>query len=70
MTKRRKRLSDAQMLAIAKSQDGRCAICGFPLDPREIAVDHIIHRHRGGSEALRNKRLTHQRCNARRGGRL
>lgn len=67
----------ARKRAIA-SLDPVCAICQIPIDmeapafsPLAIEVDHIVPRARGGAlYALDNLRLTHSRCNRKRGTRM
>jgi 5-methylcytosine-specific restriction endonuclease McrA len=71
MSKRaRKRLTAGEKLALSMLQHGRCAICGFPLDPRQMHGDHIIHFARGGADDIGNKRLTCASCNLNRGNKL
>ena len=48
--------------------DGRCGICGRRFtsdDPRQIQVDHIWPRSRGGTNVVHNLQLAHRTCNAR-----
>ena len=71
MSKRtRKRLTAGEKLALSILQQGRCAICGFPLDPRRLHGDHLIQFARGGSNVITNMRLTCTPCNLKRGNKL
>lgn len=45
----------------AARQDGRCALCGWPLGPR-FEVDHIVPVALGGSSAPENLRALHPEC--------
>src|SRR5262245_35346751 len=45
---------------------GRCGICGEPLDPNEMHVDHALPQREAGDDALENLRAVHPRCNLRR----
>ena len=57
-----------EVLAAWEESDRRCALCGDAVDPDErVAVDHIVPVSRGGSHDLANLRVTHARCNIRRG---
>ncbi len=51
----------------ARDHDSPCALCGQPLDPTRISVDHIVALADGGSSDLENLRPVHPRCNSRRG---
>jgi len=45
---------------------GRCGICGQPLDPNEMHIDHAMPRREDGDDTLENLRAVHPRCNLRR----
>lgn len=47
-----------------------CGICGDPVGPSEIDIDHILPASKGGSDDPVNLRVTHARCNRKRGNRL
>jgi 5-methylcytosine-specific restriction protein A len=47
--------------AVYRRQDGRCALCGWPLGER-WEVDHIVPVARGGTSDLSNLRALHQAC--------
>jgi len=49
------RATDLQSLL--KSQEGRCALTGFPLEPPFIELDHIVPLGQGGSTELENMQL-------------
>lgn len=58
-----------RMLVIAR--DGlRCGICGRDVDPDDVDLDHVIPLSRGGETHEDNLRVTHSRCNRRRGNRV
>lgn len=69
-TRKRKKITAGDKLALSIMQQGRCAACGFPLDPRRIHVDHLIHFSRGGTNELRNLRLLCAPCNLQRGAKF
>lgn len=60
--------------AALRTRDGdACWVCGRPTrrdvpptHPDAETIDHIIERHRGGPDELRNLALAHLRCNQRR----
>lgn len=41
-----------------------CGICHFPIDNlKDVSIDHIIPRARGGMDVLENYQLAHYSCN-------
>jgi hypothetical protein len=46
--------------------DGRCGLCGKPLDPNRMQIDHILPRREAGRDAIENLRAVHPACNGRR----
>jgi 5-methylcytosine-specific restriction endonuclease McrA len=44
-----------------------CYLCGMPLQPNDITIDHIKPLSRGGEDAYYNYALTHMECNLRKG---
>jgi hypothetical protein len=52
--------------AISKS-NGRCAICGKILTRKEVTIDHMIPKSKGGLSDKRNLFATHQACNVKKG---
>lgn len=67
---KRKRLTAGEKLALSILQQGRCAVCGFPIDPRHIHGDHLRPLAHGGSNDIANMRLTCAVCNLKRGSKL
>lgn len=60
---RRRRIKRALL-----ERDGEtCPICGRWMHPENRTIDHIQPRSLGGPNAQVNLRLTHLRCNQRRG---
>lgn len=67
-----------QHIPTLAARDGHaCGICGEDVDLRlqypdsdSASVDHIIPRSLGGPDELANYRLSHLRCNIRRGNRM
>jgi len=64
-------------MAIFKRDQGLCYLCGGPVkpdarrtDPESLSVDHVIPLSKGGSHSEANLRVTHIRCNLRKGVRL
>ena len=51
-------------------QNGKCAICGWPLPTQErgIHVDHVVPFSRGGGNNIGNLRATCAGCNMIKGG--
>jgi len=47
---------------------GVCGLCAKPVPFEEMHVDHIRPRIDGGNDRVDNLRITHPRCNHRRGG--
>ena len=45
------------------SQNGLCALCGQHMG-RDVTLDHIRPRSKGGSNAFRNMQAAHMRCNS------
>lgn len=43
--------------------NGKCAICGKPLQLREVSLDHHIPLSRGGVDDINNLEITHESCN-------
>lgn len=51
---------------LIQEQGGKCGICGHRLPRRRrdlIHIDHIQPVHLGGTDAKRNLRATHAKCN-------
>jgi 5-methylcytosine-specific restriction endonuclease McrA len=66
--KREKTPRDLREHVIAR--DGHiCGICGRPVAPDNVHIDHIKPLCRGGVTVLGNLRVTHSKCNLRKGGR-
>jgi hypothetical protein len=52
-------------------RDGHvCRLCGGPVDPDGIDIDHIVPYSKGGPTILENLRVTHSGCNRSRGNRM
>lgn len=47
-----------------------CGICAQDVDPGQVHIDHIFPVSRGGRDVLSNLRVTHARCNLRKGARV
>jgi 5-methylcytosine-specific restriction endonuclease McrA len=46
----------------------KCAICGVKFSSmRDITLDHIIPKSKGGGNDLQNLQLAHERCNMEKG---
>jgi 5-methylcytosine-specific restriction endonuclease McrA len=46
---------------------GRCGICGEPVDPANYHVDHIVPLCRGGKHSYANTQVAHPACNIKKG---
>lgn len=44
-----------------------CGICGLPVPRGDVSIDHIYPRSKGGPTTMANLRVTHRRCNSRKG---
>ncbi|HEV8639427.1 MAG TPA: HNH endonuclease signature motif containing protein [Chloroflexota bacterium] len=55
--------------AIAERDGWRCGICGQPVLPAHLRIDHIVPLCRGGTSDPSNLQTTHARCNLAKGGR-
>lgn len=53
----------ASVANLLKKQEGRCAECELFFREKDLLeMDHIIPRHLGGSDAIRNRQLLHRHC--------
>lgn len=62
MTKR-KRLSQAERLAVYNMFDGHCAYCGKPISYKEMQVDHIEPVYKDGENVMDNYFPSCRSCN-------
>lgn len=53
--------------AIATRDQYKCGICGQPINPVELHIDHIIPRIHGGTNQPANLQATHRACNLTKG---
>lgn len=51
---------------IAERDNWRCHICGRPIKPKDLTLDHLIPVSRGGTHRTGNVAAAHRRCNSRR----
>jgi RNA-directed DNA polymerase len=59
-------LTRSQLAKLLRFQRGRCGICRLYFrDGDLIEVDHILARHRGGSNGFTNKQALHRHCHDR-----
>lgn len=47
-----------------------CGLCGTPVEKRDVHIDHIFPRSKGGRDILANLQVAHSRCNMRKGARV
>ena len=60
-----------RMRALVIERDGyRCGICQGHVEPTDIHLDHIHPFSRGGKTNPENLRVTHSRCNIRKGAKI
>lgn len=52
---------------IDRNGDGRCRLCGQPVAPEEIHIDHIQSVADGGLTELSNLQVTCRHCNLKKG---
>lgn len=50
-------------ITVYTRDQGRCGICGEPVDPADVEIDHVHPISRGGSHEPKNWQLSHRRCN-------
>jgi 5-methylcytosine-specific restriction endonuclease McrA len=60
--RQRKRLSSAERDTILEKTDGRCHLCGGPIDGAWEA-DHVLAHIRGGGDSVDNYLPAHRICN-------
>lgn len=68
MSKQRKPISWKRRWRIYQKGNGRCHICGEPLDFTECSIDHVIPLSAGGSDDDDNLMPAHLPCNISKGG--
>ena len=56
-------LPDKRRETAFKESNGICAICGKPIYKTNYTVDHILPLSRGGTNAQKNLRAVHEKCN-------
>lgn len=49
--------------------NGRCVLCGHPVEPNQVSPDHIVPASRGGDDGVHNLQATHWGCNRRKSSR-
>jgi 5-methylcytosine-specific restriction endonuclease McrA len=47
-----------------------CGICGGDVEPTDVHLDHIYPYSLGGPTTFNNLRVTHSRCNVKKGARI
>jgi 5-methylcytosine-specific restriction endonuclease McrA len=51
-------------ISLLLERDGDCCwLCGDPMRPEEISIDHILQRAAGGTDDAVNLALAHRACN-------
>ena len=55
--------------SILSRDKGRCGICGKPVTPEMLTLDHVVPIAMGGEHSYRNLQIAHRRCNERKGAR-
>lgn len=55
-------------MAVYERDQGRCGICGDPVDVRAFHLDHVIPLCKGGPHTYANVQVAHPLCNIRKGG--
>jgi hypothetical protein len=62
---------DLELRSRVIARDGLiCQICGGAVSLGDIHLDHIVPRSKGGPTTYENLRVTHSRCNRKRGNRV
>lgn len=63
MMAQRKIFSDYEKKTIYAKCDGKCAICGKPVQFKHMTVDHKVPLSKGGTNELSNLQLSCLECN-------
>jgi len=66
----RRKLPRRIRLAVIERDGYVCGICDLEVDPADVHIDHIHPVSRGGTDDLDNLRVTHSRCNIRKGAKV
>lgn len=61
--KKRKTYSSNVKRILYIQSNGKCAICGKPLQLQEVTLDHHVPLSRGGVDDVHNLEVTHESCN-------
>mgnify|MGYP000891901891 FL=1 len=56
-------MTKAQRREVYDKYGGRCAYCGKPIRYKDMQVDHIIPRRKGGRDEMSNYNPACRRCN-------
>lgn len=59
----RPRIADNMRSKICERDGFICHICGAPVDPDDVHLDHVKPFSRGGETTFDNLRVSHSRCN-------
>ena len=62
--KKRKAYSSDVRRILYIHANGKCAICGKPLQLQDVSLDHCIPLSRGGVDDIENLEITHKSCNS------
>jgi len=58
---------DILLVGVFKKARGICYLCGHWVQPRHASMDHVKALTNGGTHTHDNVRLTHYKCNLRKG---
>lgn len=53
--------------ALIRRDGDVCSLCGHAIARREMTIDHVVAKSRGGGESLENLQLAHGPCNKAKG---
>lgn len=67
---RRPTISPGLRAAVIARDGYVCQLCGLPVDPSDVHIDHIKPHSKGGATVLGNLQVTHSRCNLMKGARV
>lgn len=65
----RERIPETLRIAVIERDGTVCGICNGRVPRDDVHIDHITPVVRGGPTTLKNLRVTHSRCNLRKGAR-
>lgn len=63
ITKFKRNNTSTKKAALLKRDGRECFYCGFDMPNNDMTSEHLISRHKGGTNQLENMALAHNKCN-------